>query len=100
MIRSSEGKAESAVEKHEPEPCPETEDEKGSDLIHTDECKHGRRNRTHHSIAEQPLTRHGEVKVPVARSQDGPKVVVPKPVGNPVVEVVNNPDLHGGSEQV
>ena len=96
----SEGQAEGAVEKEKPEPSPEAEDEERSDLIDTNDGKHGCGDRTHHSIADQPLARNGEVKVPVARSEDGPEVVVPKPVGYAVVEVINDPDLHGGGKQV
>ena len=37
--------------------------------------------------------------MPVARSEDGPQVVVPKPVGNAVVEVINEPDLQGAANR-
>ena len=101
MVGASEGQTEGAVEKEEPEPSGETEDEKRSDLIDTNDGKHARRDRTYHSIANQPLTtRNREVEVPVARSEAGTLVVVPKPVGNSVVEVINDPDLQGGSQQV
>ena len=70
MAGASEGQAEGAIKEEEPEPSAETEDEERSDLIDANDGKHGRRDRSHHSTANQPLTRNGEVEVPVARSED------------------------------
>ena len=56
MVGTSKGQAEGAVEKEEPEPRQETEDEKHSDLIDTNDGKQGRRDRSHHSSANQLAT--------------------------------------------